>query len=126
MLIDGNVFIYYGVILNKSEAYDLAIENNESSIYDVVQQVGLKTQLVGHDSYSDELVIGEEVFWNYGNGAMKLEFTEKVEISTIEVESEENKAALNNVKESEVTEKLRSIGINGQANYYVISSYNVL
>lgn len=126
-MIEGNVFVYFGVIISKAEAYDLAKENKEDSIYDTCMANDLAVQLIGHNSYTSELIIGKEMFWNYSKGFMKLDLEEKVEISTLELEDDNRTTIpLTKEEEKEVHEKLMKIGIGGKPGYYVVSSFNVL
>lgn len=128
-MIEGSVFVYYGVLLNKSEAYYVAQENREDSIYSVCMANDLKCQLIGHNSYSTDMVVGQEAFWDFGKGIIELDVENKVSISTIEdLDGEANTFTfpLSKEEQERVQQQLIKIGIGGRPRYYVVSSYNSL
>lgn len=122
MSITINMFVYYGVILRKYDLEEIARRNGYEDPYTFAMSKDLQFQFLNHVKYSEQVILGKEIFWDYSECLINLDVDNFI-FSTKPIEGFENKSFIKLENEEEIKEKLRKVGIMKEPSYFLISSY---
>lgn len=123
---DIDLFLFYGILLDRTYMHEYAIMRGYSSIYEFAHLNDLNYRKVGLESISDKYVFGKEIHWDYGSNVTEL----IVKDNSIILQSNlyanngdiEIKNDVNSSIEDFVQEKFKNLRIFGKPKYYFITS----
>lgn len=118
-----DTFIYFGVILNRSTAHELAIMNGFSTIYDFVEAHDFSYQMIGDVHYSDVMVVGKQIHWDYGSHVT--EISESLNLKS-KIYSEEQEHQYENqlyFECEDIKEQLVKLGVSETPKHYIVTNH---
>lgn len=121
-----DVFIYYGVILDRSNIHELALFHGFSTVYDFVESQELQHQMIGNNGFTNLMIVGKEIHWDYGSHVTELTFLEDNINLKSELYVDDQIRPFQNEMEYEYNDielKLNKLGITSKPKHYIITNH---
>lgn len=118
-----DMYVYFGVILNRSTAHELAILNGFSTIYDFVEAQDLSYQMIGDVHFSDIMVVGKQMHWDYGSHITEIPETLQLKSTIYSEEQEHQYENTLHFNCDDIKEKLLKLGVNETPKHYIITNH---
>lgn len=118
-----DTFVYFGVILDRSIAHELAVMNGFSTIYDFVEAHNLSYQMVGDVHFSDVMVVGEQMHWDYGSHITEISDSLNLKSKVYSEDQEYQYENKMNFDCEDIEKKLKGLGVSETPKHYIITNH---